>query len=239
MLKCLFKDKKHLVSAVIPAAGSASRMKGKDKIFWELEGVPVIIRTLKIFQQHPEICEIVIPTRADAIDTLKALCEKYGITKATKIICGGETRAHSVLFGLRAVDKKCKYVAIHDGARPFVSERIITETIAAARKFSAAAPMVPIVDTVKVREEGFTSKTVDRDSLCAIQTPQIFDKDLILGAVSHAVEKALPITDDCSAVELIGGKIALTDGDVLNKKITTPEDLIFARAILESKGDTI
>lgn len=222
---------------MIPAAGNASRMKGKDKLFLELDGVPVIIRTLKVFEKHPEIFEIVIPTRADAVEVLRELCVQYGITKATKIICGGETRAHSVLNGLRVVDKKCGYVAIHDGARPFVSDKIISDTIAAARKFYAAAPMVPIVDTVKEKDGSFTSKTIDRDSLCAIQTPQIFDRELILGALSNAVSKNLPITDDCSAVELIGGRIALTDGDVLNRKITTPEDLIFARAILESKGD--
>jgi len=234
----LFFRKKSPIAAVIPAAGSASRMKGKDKIFLELEGVPVIIRTLMIFENHPEISEIVVPTREDAIPALIALCDEYKVTKATKIIAGGETRVHSVLNGLRVVDKKCGYVAIHDGARPFITPQIISDTIAAARKFHAAAPMIPIVDTVKELDGYFTSKTVDRDKLCAIQTPQIFDRELILGALYNAVEKSLPITDDCSAVELLGGKIALTQGDVFNRKITTPEDIVFARAILESKGDT-
>ena len=237
MCALMFGCSKKSVAAVIPAAGSASRMKGKDKLFLELEGLPVIIRTLNTFEKHPEIVEIVIPTRADAVDNIKELCVKYGITKATKVICGGATRAESVLAGLRAVDKKCKYVAIHDGARPFVTENIISDTIAAARKYHAAAPMVPIVDTVKEKDGCFTSKTVDRDTICAIQTPQIFDRELILGALYNAVEKDLPITDDCSAVEIIGGRIALTQGDVFNRKITTPEDLVFARAILESKGE--
>ncbi|MBR5479632.1 MAG: 2-C-methyl-D-erythritol 4-phosphate cytidylyltransferase [Clostridia bacterium] len=233
----MFAKTKRTVAAVIPAAGSASRMKGADKLFLELNGIPVIIRTLKIFEDHPEIAEIVIPTRADAVEHLKALCSEYGISKATKVICGGATRGESVLLGLRAVDKKCKYVAIHDGARPFVTESIVSDTIAAARKFHAAAPMVPIVDTIKEKDGCFTSKTVDRDSVCAIQTPQIFDRELILGALHNAVEKNIPITDDCSAVEIIGGRIALTQGDVFNRKITTPEDLVFARAILESKGE--
>ena len=229
--------KKSPVAAVIPAAGSASRMKGQDKIFLEISGVPVIIRTLLVFEKHPDISEIVIPTREDATDALRRLCNEYKITKARKIIAGGSTRVHSVLNGIRAVDKSCGYVAIHDGARPFVTERVVSDTIAAARKYHAAAPMIPIVDTVKEKDGCFTSKTVDRDGLCAIQTPQIFDRELILGALYNAVEKNLPITDDCSAVELIGGRIALTRGDVFNRKITTPEDIVFARAILESKGD--
>ena len=233
----MFNCNKSLVAAVIPAAGNASRMKGTDKLFLELDGVPVIIRTLKVFENHPGISEIIVPTREDAVESVKELCVQYGITKAKKIICGGETRAHSVLNGIRAVDKKCKYVAIHDGARPFIDEKTISDTIAAAKKYHAAAPMVPIVDTVKEKDGCFTSKTVDRDSLCAIQTPQIFDRELILGALYNAVEKNLPITDDCSAVELIGGRIALTQGDVFNRKITTPEDIVFARAILESNGE--
>ena len=233
----MFGKKKKLVSAVIPAAGSASRMRGIDKLFLQLCDIPVVIHTLKAFEEHSDIYEIVIPTREDCIDALRTLCDEYNITKAKKIVCGGSTRTESVLCGLRAVDKKCAYVAIHDAARPFVSERIISETIAAAVKFSSAAPAVPIVDTVKEKDGAFTSKTVDRDSLCAIQTPQIFDRELILGALSNAVSKNLTITDDCSAVELIGGRIALTEGDVLNRKITTPEDLIYARAILESRGE--
>lgn len=231
----MFGKKKNLVSAVIPAAGSASRMGGIDKNFYELGGVPIIVRTLLKFERHPSVTEIVIPTRADMIDELRTICDEHNITKVKAIVAGGATRAESVLCGLRAVSKKCDIVAIHDAARPMVSEKIISDTINAAIKFSAAAPAIPIVDTVKRKKEGFTDETVDRDTLCAIQTPQVFDRELILGALSNAVEKKLPITDDCSAVELIGGRIALCDGDVLNRKITTREDLIFARVILENE----
>lgn len=230
----MFGKKKKFVSAVIPAAGSASRMQGIDKNFYELCGVPIIIRTLMKFEMHPEIDEIVIPTREDMIEELQTICAEYNITKLKAVVPGGKTRAESVLCGLRAVSKKCSIVAIHDAARPMVNSKIITDTINAAARFSAAAPYIPIVDTVKLKKDGFTDKTVDRDTLCAIQTPQVFDRELILGALSNAVEKNLPITDDCSAVELIGGRIALCEGDVLNRKITTREDLIFARTILEN-----
>ena len=230
----LFK-KKNVVAAVIPAAGNASRMGGIDKNFYELCGVPVIVRTLLKFEMHNLIDEIVIPTRADMVKELEDLCAENNITKLKAVVAGGETRAQSVLCGLRSVSKKCNIVAIHDAARPMVSDKIITNTIRAGIKFSAAAPAVPIVDTVKLKKDGFTDQTVDRDTLCAIQTPQVFDRELILGALSNAVEKNLPITDDCSAVELIGGRIALCDGDVLNRKITTREDLIFARAVLENE----
>ena len=232
-----FLKKKPCVAAVIPAAGSASRMRGIDKLFYELDGVPVIIHTLRRFEEHPEICEIVLPTRADSIGMLKELCERYGITKASKIIEGGATRTESVLCGVRAVSKSCKIVAIHDAARPFVSDRIITETIAAAKKCSAAAPGVPIVDTVKRKNGDKFSETVPRDELTAIQTPQIFDRELILGALSNAIQKNLAITDDCSALEAIGMPIALTEGDPFNRKITTPEDLIFAQAILGRESE--
>ena len=224
-------------AAIVPAAGMASRMRGLDKLFLTLNGVPVVIRTLRVLDAHPAIREIIIPTREDCIAPLEALCREYPIHTVKKIIRGGATRAESVLLGLRAASGRCRLAAIHDAARPFVSERVITQAIEAARQYSAAAPAVPVVDTVKEQCGGVVQRTLARDTLAAIQTPQVFDRELVLAAVSAAVASHAPITDDCSAVEMAGGRVVLTQGDPLNRKITTPEDLIFARAMLRGEEE--
>lgn len=229
------RERKPDVAAVVPAAGRATRMQGLDKLFLELDGVPVIIHTLRALSAHPEISEIVIPTREDCIAPLGSLCREFGLSKVSQIIRGGESRTESVLMGLRAVSKRCELVAIHDAARPFVTEKVISDAIAAARKYAAAAPAVPVTDTVKEQSGGIVIKTVDRDRLSAIQTPQVFDREMILAALSHVQSKNIPVTDDCSAAEAVGMRVVLTPGDVFNRKITTPEDMVFARAILEHR----
>lgn len=240
-LKLLFKksDKveKETCVAVVPAAGTASRMDGLDKLFLEINDVPIIVHTLEALSQCPDIDEIIVTTREDCIVTVAQLCKDYGITKVSKIIKGGDSRLESVLLGVRETDKSVKLIAIHDAARPFVTQRVISDTIKAARKYSAAAPAVPVKDTIKTAENGIVSKTLDRRTLFAVQTPQIFDRDLILSALSHAKEEKLVITDDCSAVEAVGMRIVLTDGDYQNIKITTPDDLVFAHAIFNSSQE--
>ena len=221
------------VAAVVPAAGNATRMKGLDKLFLKLDDIPIIIHTLRVLNAHPQISEIILPTREDCIKPLWQLCQTFQISKVSQIIRGGKTRAESVLFGLREVRKDCKLVAIHDAARPFVTEKVISDAIEAAQKYSAAAPAVPIVDTVKEQSGGIVLKTLERDCLAAIQTPQVFDKELILSALSYTQQENIEITDDCSAVEAVGMRVVLTMGDPFNRKITTPEDLVIARAILE------
>lgn len=236
---CLFKTnkKRKTCAAIIPAAGSSTRMKSYgDKLFLEISEKPVIVLTLLAFEKCEAIDEIIIPTREDMITEIKALCEKYSITKVKSIICGGSTRAESVLNGVIETKGRFDLIAIHDAARPFVSEKIISDTINAASRFGAAAPAVPVKDTVKKVEANIVVNTVPRETLSAIQTPQIFDSDLIAGALKNAVEKNYPITDDCSAVEIIGMKVFLTDGDYFNIKITTPEDMIFAEAIYKNKS---
>lgn len=223
------------VAAVVPAAGRATRMQGLDKLFLELDGVPIIIHTLRALSAHPEISEIVIPTREDCIASIASLCREFEIAKVSQIVRGGDTRTESVLLGLRAVSKRCPLVAIHDAARPFVTKRVISDAIAAARKYSAAAPAVPVTDTVKEQSGGIVVKTVDRDRLSAVQTPQIFDREMILAALSHVQSCGIPVTDDCSAAEAVGMRVVLTPGDPLNRKITTPEDFILASAILEHR----
>ncbi len=202
-----------------------------DKLFLNINDLPIIVYTLLAFEKCEMIDEIIVPTREDLISEIKALCNKHSITKVKSVICGGSTRSESVLNGVIAANGKFDLIAIHDAARPFISDKIITETINAASRFGAAAPGVPIKDTVKKAESNIITETIPRETLTAIQTPQIFDSDLIAGALKNAVDKSLPITDDCSAAEMIGMKIYLTEGDYFNIKITTPEDMVFASAI--------
>ena len=225
-------------AAVIVAAGSASRMRGIDKIFTSLDGEPLIARTIRVFQDSPVIHEIVIVTREDLLSQMSKLCQQQGFDKVTMVAVGGATRVHSVMNGLNQVSKDVGLVAIHDGARPFVTPEIIEQTVRRAADHHAAAPAIPVKDTIKTAENRVVTGTPDRASLYAIQTPQIFDFDLLRGALQNALDKGLPITDDCSAVEALGMSVFLTEGSDENIKVTTPMDLLVAEAILQHRRKT-
>lgn len=220
-------------TAVIVAAGCGTRMGGVDKLMAELEGMPVICRTIAAFERAPQVDEIVVVARMEQLEQMSQLCTAYG--KVRMLVPGGESRAESVMNGLREVSVLTQLVAVHDGARPLVSDEIIANTIARAAKFGAAAPAVPVKDTIKVSKSGAVDATPDRRTLFAVQTPQVFDYDLLCGALEHAVKNNLTLTDDCSAVEAIGMTVQLTDGSEENLKITTPTDLILAGAILKGR----
>jgi len=227
-------DRKTCV-AILPAAGSSSRMKQSgNKLFCEISNTPVIILTLKALQNSPFIDEIIIPTRPDMIEEIRLLCKKHSISKVSDVIAGGDTRTDSVLNGVLHAKGRFDLIAIHDAARPFVSQELIENTVLAAARFNAAAPAVPVKDTTKEVEGGIIKRTVPRENLFGIQTPQIFDSDLITAALTKAKKDNIPITDDCSAVEALGMRIMITAGDYFNIKITTPEDLVFAEAIYNS-----
>lgn len=218
-------------SAIIIAAGSASRMKGVDKIMAEIGGMPVIARTLSVFQNCDRIGEIVVVTREDLLVPVGEVCRQYGFDKVTRVVVGGADRSRSVQNGLNELGET-DYVAIHDGARPFVSAEVLEETIRAAERSGAAAPAIPVTDTIKTAQDSLVTGTPDRSTLFAVQTPQIFDMDLICGALYHCIEKKIPLTDDCSAVEQIGKVVALTTGERTNIKITTQFDLLIGEAIV-------
>lgn len=218
-------------SAVIVAAGSASRMKGVDKIMAEIGGMPVIARTLSVFQNCDRIGEIVVVTREDLLVPVGEVCRQYGFDKVTRVVVGGVDRSRSVQNGLNELGET-DYVAIHDGARPFVSAEVLEETIRAAERSGAAAPAIPVTDTIKTAQDSLVTGTPDRSTLFAVQTPQIFDMDLICGALYHCIEKKIPLTDDCSAVEQIGKVVTLTVGERTNIKITTQFDLLIGEAIV-------
>ena len=231
------KQKEPHCSVVVVAAGSSERM-GSDKMLMTLGAKPVIIRTLMAFQQSPMVDDIVVVTRQEKIMGLADMIKLYDISKVTQVISGGATRMESALAGVSAVKEGAKLIAIHDGARPLVTQGVIRRVVEAANEHMAAVPAVPCVDTLKqVNQEGVVIGSVDRSSVVRIQTPQVFDADLIKGALSRAVEKNLPLTDDCSAMEMMGVKTYVVEGDAGNIKLTEPDDMILAEAILKNRGE--
>ncbi len=230
------KSRVPFCSAVVVAAGNSTRMEGTDKIMAEIGGRAVIARTLDALEQCRYIREIVVVTREDLLEQVSCLCSDEGYTKVVKVIVGGEDRPHSVSNGLKEISKKARLVAIHDGARPFVTKALLEDTIKTAVRASAVAPAVAVTDTVKIADKKrIVTKTPDRSSLYAVQTPQVFDRDLISGALKHCLERKIALTDDCSAVEAIGKQVLLTQGDVQNIKITTSFDLAVGEAIVSCR----
>lgn len=219
--------------AVIVAAGSASRMGGIDKVMAPLGGEPMILRTVRAFEACEAVKEIVIVTREDLMGPIAELCS--GFTKIRSVVQGGSSRQESVKLGLLAFSKEVRLAAVHDGARPLVSVELIDKVIRAAHSYGAAAPAIPVKDTIKVFEGGFIAATPDRSTLRAVQTPQVIDRDLLLGALEKAEQEGIALTDDCSAVEHIGMRVRLVEGEERNLKVTTPLDLKIAELLLEEK----
>ncbi len=217
--------------AVIVAAGSASRMGGIDKVMAPLGGKPMVARTVAAFQSCDAIGEIVIVTRPDLIRPISALCA--GMDKVRAVVAGGSSRQESVGLGLNALSKNVELAAIHDGARPLITEAVIDRTVRAANSYGAAAPAVPVKDTIKVVKGGLVEKTPERATLQGVQTPQVFDFDLLRGALKKAKEEKAALTDDCSAVERLGMQVKIVEGDERNLKVTTPMDLKIAEMLLE------
>ena len=225
-------------TALVAAAGSSVRMGGIDKQMEPLDGVPVLVRTLTALQRAGRIDEIVVAAREDALVEISRLCHTYGITKCAKVVRGGESRVHSVLLAALEARPDAELLAVQDGARPLVTPELIDAVAEAAAKTAAAAPAVPVKDTVKtVREDGTVDRTLDRDALRAAQTPQIFEASLLKAALQSALEAGAAATDDCSAVERLGKRVYLVEGDEENLKITTPVDLLLAEAILKDREE--
>ena len=220
--------------AVIVAAGSASRMGGIDKVMEPLCGEPMIWRTVRAFAECDAVKEIVVVTRPDLIVPIMSLCA--GISKVTAVVAGGDNRQKSVSLGLNALSAKVKLAAIHDGARPLVSWQVIDRAIRAANSYGAAAPAIRVKDTIKAVQGGVVKETPDRSTLYAVQTPQVFDFDLLRGALKKAETDGAALTDDCSAVERLGMSVKIVEGDERNLKITTPMDLAIAKMFLEEKA---
>ena len=232
----LFRRKKKmagpLCSAIIVAAGSSSRM-GFDKLLADVGGTPVLVRCVEAFQEAPSVSEIVVVTREELVPEVARLCQQFQLTKVTKVIRGGENRTQSARLGTLEANRDVPLIAIHDGARPFVTVQVIEDAVAQAGKNGAAAPAVPVKDTIKVAKNGMVEQTLDRAQLYAVQTPQVFDASLIRAALQKALDDGVELTDDCAAVERLSMKVVLTAGDERNIKLTTPADLLLGEGLVE------
>ncbi len=217
---------------IIVAAGMSSRMGGIDKQAALLQGIPVLARTLMHFESSPIISAIILVVKAEDIFSIQLMTQKYGITKLTDIVCGGATRQESVLSGLNRLSKSDEFVLIHDGARPLTEEFIIKNVADALKNYSAVTCAVPLKDTVKqIDENDEVVATPNRSSLVAVQTPQ----GVRVNDYKAAIEKVKDVsefTDDMSIMEAAGFKVLTVEGSYKNIKITTPEDIKAAEALL-------
>lgn len=229
------KDKSAVCSVIVAAAGSSARMQGTNKLLIEIGGKPVLAHTLTALNRCREIAEIIVVTRQVDMSTVAQLCLTYEVSKVSKIIIGGETRLESVYYGVQQVSPVSKLIAVHDGARPFVTDSIVSNTVDAALRYSAAAPAVPVTSTIKQAKNGIVEKTIDRAYLYEVQTPQIFTSEILKGALQNAIDKSLCITDDCMAVEAIGCPVKLTEGSRENIKLTTVADIAYAEAVHKTR----
>ena len=229
-----------MVSAIIVAAGSSRRM-GFDKLFAKLAGKPVLWHSLKAFSDCKEVDEILIVTKEDGMDEVEALVAAEKLKKVTKVISGGEARHISVWNGLQAVNSRgSEFVAIHDGARPLTTPKLIKACLELAEIHGAACCASQIPDTVKrASVEHMVTESVERTGLWAMQTPQIFSSGLILQAYAALMAKHEMVTDEVSAVQKLGKKIALLKNDDWNFKITFPHDLELAEHVLEMRGKKV
>ncbi|MDD2273128.1 MAG: 2-C-methyl-D-erythritol 4-phosphate cytidylyltransferase [Desulfuromonadaceae bacterium] len=223
--------------ALIPAAGMGKRMGASiNKQYLQLNGMPIVARTISLFEQSPLIDAIYLVVPAEEIPYCrKHVVEACGFKKIAAIVPGGRERQNSVFNGLNAMRKHVSdddIILIHDGVRPLITERVLLESISSARLHDGALVAVPVKDTIKTVQNGFVSNTPPRESLWQAQTPQTFRFAKIFQAHQSAATDGFIGTDDASLVERSGGKVYIVQGDYRNIKITTPEDLILAEAFL-------
>ena len=223
-----------MVSVIIPAAGQGKRMaSGVNKVFLELGGKPMLVRTMLAFSAVSEVDELVVAAAGNEVDFLRKVLDKVPGLKPFKVTAGGEERQFSVANALQAVSPEADIILIHDAARPLVSAATITAVIAEARQSGAAIAAVREKNTVKiVGEDGVVQATPDRATLWEVQTPQGFQRDILLRAYLQAMQEGFVGTDDASLVERIKVSVRVVESDYRNIKVTTPEDLLLMEAIL-------
>lgn len=223
-------------AALVPAAGRSRRMGGTDKLTALLGGEPVLHRTLWALDNARLVDEIVVAASPDRLEEIAALCVRAGVKKPLRVVEGGDSRAQSVLMAALAASDRCELLAVHDGARPLIRGEQVDDMVRLGQKTYAAAPALPVTDTVKVADTaGVVQSTPDRRSLYAVQTPLVFQANLLKAALQSAVEANAEITDDCSAVERLGKTVYLVPGWRENIKITTQEDLMLAETFLRER----
>lgn len=222
------------VVAIVPAAGKGKRLGLRvHKPFVLIEKEPMLAHTLAVLEKSYHIDEIILVVDESDLAKAGSLVKKNGLRKIRKIALGGERRIDSVRNGLLEVGEDVDYVVVHDGARPFLDNKMISSVIEAARTFGAAITCVPVKPTIKEIEKGdFVTVTLERQSLVEVQTPQAFKKDILVRAYKKAFDEAVEATDDSALVERLGIKVKAVKGSYKNIKITTIEDLKFARTLM-------
>ncbi len=225
------------VSVIIAAAGNSTRYgTGKSKQFLILDNTPVLIKSIQAFEEIDDVKEIIVTARKQDFDIIEDFIAQYGVRKVKHIVEGGATRQDSIYAAVEKIDEKADLVAVHDGARPLIKRKVIESVIQKADEVDAAACAVPVKDTIKIIDSsGKIVTTPERDSLRAVQTPQIFRFSLYKEAIEKAVLDGKQYTDDCQLVESIGHPVYLVDGDYENIKITTPDDLLVAEKFLSER----
>jgi 2-C-methyl-D-erythritol 4-phosphate cytidylyltransferase len=229
---------KNTSAAVIVAAGTSSRMQGLNKLWIPLAGRIVLAHTIAVFQSSPLIETIILVTGRERVNEATTLCKYEQWHKVAAVVVGGARRQDSVRIGLdtlASLSPNCRWVMIHDGARPFVTSALIETGLQAAQAHQVAIAAVPVKDTIKQVQQGLISATPDRSQLWAIQTPQVFSFPLIHQA-HHAPIAQEDMTDDATLLERLGEHIAIFPGSYTNIKITTQEDLIFAEALIRGNA---
>lgn len=224
-----------MFSAIILAAGSASRMEGINKQLAEIDGVPVFVMSALKFNASDMVSEVIIAAPYSDVKQFTELAKGFGVTKLKCVVSGGETRALSVKNALSFVSDDCDYIAIHDGARPLIETADIDRVLNDAVEYSAAIAAAPATDTVKVSADGFIADTPDRSTLYYAQTPQAFSKGLYLDCLQRLGDEAASLTDDSALIERCGGRVKLTEVTSCNMKITRPDDLAAAEAIYKNR----
>ena len=217
------------VGAIIVAAGSGERMGGVDKLFTEVAGRPLLAHALAPFEDSAAVSTIVVVMSAQNLKRGREIVERFGFTRVSSLVKGGARRQDSVRAGLEALGA-CDYVAVHDGGRPLVTVQLIERGLEAAIESGAAVPAVRVADTVKEVDDGLVLRTVDRSRLRAIQTPQVFRRELLERAHS---EITADVTDDAAMIEALGEPVRVFEGDRRNLKVTVAADLELVKALLE------
>lgn len=226
-----------MISVIIVAAGSSSRMNGVNKQLEKIGEVPVFVMSALKFDKSEQVCEIIIAAPENDVARYEKLARNFGVEKLAAVVAGGSSRMESVRNCLGRVSPKADYIAIHDGARPLIETEEIERVFADAEKYKAAIAAAPAVDTIKTADDsGFIESTPPRGKLFYAQTPQVFLKKLYLSCLEKADKTALlNITDDSSILELCGEYVKITEIQGCNMKITRPEDLAAAEAIYRNK----
>jgi len=221
-------------SGIIVAGGKGERMgPDVDKAFLSLGAKPVLVYSLLAFEKCPDVDEVILVVRKERVESARCAAQMFGCKKVIKIVVGGNQRQQSVANGLAEINGEAEVVAVHDGARPCVTPDLISETIKSARQYGSGVAAVKITDTVKEVDKGLIiSQTIDRTKLWRVQTPQAFKVALLRKAFAMVAKKKIKITDEASSVELICDNVRLVQSSSSNIKITSPDDLVLAAALM-------